>query len=45
MDELNHVPDDVPMEGMDTYAQNNAQKDLAFVGYTFKRYQTFKDDL
>ena len=47
VDELNHVPEDVQMDvqmGTDTFA-NNAHKDLAFVGYTFKRWDTLRNDL
>jgi protein-serine/threonine kinase len=40
-EELNKVPDVVPME---TFSEPSG-KDLAFVGYTYKRWETVRNEL
>lgn len=41
IEELTNVPDVVPME---TESDGNA-KDLAFVGYTYKRWETVRNEI
>ena len=40
-EDLNSVPDAIPMDDTETMHS----KDLAFVGYTFKRWETVRGEL
>ena len=43
IEELTAVPDVVPMDTMSD--GNSNAKDLAFVGYTYKRWETLRNEL
>ncbi|KAJ1569944.1 Serine/threonine-protein kinase [Nowakowskiella sp. JEL0078] len=48
IDELTQIPDNIPLEDVQSFSGGhlrNPNKDLAFVGYTFKRWETIRNDI